>query len=93
MAAPTIVGNRYSFAAEDDALDEHMIIEHIRWVKPGTAADDLEITDTAGNVILAAAADDDVNDQEIPMYGLSTQGVIISTMDSGTCDIYLGASQ
>lgn len=91
MAAPTIVGNRYHFATTADALDEHMIIEHVRWVKPDTAADDMSITNTAGDVILIAASDVDKNDQDIPMYGFSTDGVIVA-FESGTVDIYLRAS-
>ena len=92
MAAPTIVGNRLSFASAADAKTGHMLIEHVRWVKPDTAADDLQLTNTNGDVILIAAADVDKNDQDIPMYGFSTDGIIVSTMGSGTCDVYLRAS-
>ena len=91
MAAPTIVGNRFHFATSADALDQHMVIEHIRWVKPAVSQNDLSITDTAGNVILIASCPTTLDDQEIPMYGFQTLGVIV-TFDGGTVDIYERAS-
>lgn len=92
MPGPTVVGNRLHFAAEADALDEHMIIEHIRWIKPAVSQNDLIITNTNGDEIAAASCPTTLDDQEIPMYGLNTDGIIIATMDGGTCDVYLRAS-
>ena len=89
MAAPTVVGKRLHFAAQADALDEYMIIEHIRWVKPAVSQNDLSITNTNGDVIAIASCPTTLDDQLIPMYGFGTDGVIIATMDGGTCDIYL----
>lgn len=76
------------YGAAADATTDHMLIDHIRWVKPTAAAHDLKLTDTADKEFLAAAADVDKNDQEIPMYGLSVKGVKVATMGSGTLYIY-----
>ncbi len=92
MALPTIVGNRYHFAAEDDAITGHFIIERIRWVKPAVSQNDLSVTNTAADVIAAASCPTTLDDQEIPMHGFSTNGIIMTTMDGGTCDVYMRAS-
>lgn len=76
------------FGAAADAVTDHIIIDHIRWVKPSTAAHDLKLTDTADKEFLAAAVDVDKNDQEIPMYGLSVLGIKVATMGSGTLYVY-----
>ena len=92
MAAPTVVGLRLHFAAEDDALDEHTIIETIRWVKPAVSQNDLEVTNTAGGIIAIASCPTTLDDQVIEMHGYHANGIIISTLDGGTCDIYIRPS-
>ena len=89
MAAPTIVGKRLHFAAQADAITGHQLIEYIRWVKPAVSQNDLSITNTNGDVIAIASCPTTLDDQVIPMYGFGTEGIIIATMDGGTCDIYL----
>ncbi len=76
------------FGAAADATTKHILIDHIRWVKPDTAADDLKLTNTADKEFLSAAADVDKNDQEIPMYGHSSLGIKVATMGSGTLYVY-----
>ena len=89
MAAPTIVGKRLHFAAEGDAIAGHQIIEQIRWVKPAVSQNDLSVTDTAGNVIAVASCPTTLDDQVIEMHGFNTLGITATTMDGGTCDVYL----
>lgn len=87
--AVTTVGTRLHFAAQSDAVTGVKYIEHIRWVKPAVSQNDLSITNTAGDVIATASCPTTLADQEIPMYGLSTNGIIVATMDGGSCDVYL----
>ncbi len=86
--AVTDNGNVIIFGAAADAVTDHILIDRVRWIKPTTAAHDLSLTNTADKEFLAAAVDVDKNDQDIPMYGLSTLGIKVATMDSGTLYVY-----
>ena len=82
-------GKIWKFAAAADAKTGHYFISHMRWVKPTTAAHDLLVSDTAGGEVAAAAVDTGVSDQVIPMYGQSVNGIVVTTMRSGTLYIYV----
>ncbi len=89
MALPTISGRLLSFANAADAITGEQHIEHIRWVGPGTGTDVLSITNTAGDEIAAAVCSTGLDDQNIPMYGFPTEGIIIATMGSGKAMVYI----
>ena len=93
MALPTISGRLLSFATAADAITGEVHINHIRWVGADTGTDVLSITNTAGDEIAAAVCPTGLDDQDIPMYGFPTEGIIIATMDSGKAMVYIRAGK
>jgi hypothetical protein len=78
------------FAAQSDAVTGIKIVAFFRWYDVVAAADDLIITDTAGNQIAACSAP--VADYEtiLPLEGVKqhVNGIIAATMDSGKLQAY-----
>ena len=88
-------GNPLFFDTAAGAKVGTMTVQSIAWVgdqatnKDIAAADDLLVTDTAGNRIIgkrAIAAGDDMY-VHFPL-GLRVDGVIVSLLDGGNCYIY-----
>ncbi len=82
MALPTISGRLLSFAAAGDAITGEWHINHIRWVGADTGTDVLSITNTAGAEIAAAVCPTGLDDQDIPMHGFPTEGIIVPTINN-----------
>ena len=78
------------FGAAADALDRKMIVKAIRWVKPTTGGHGLEVTDTAGNIILEASANGANVTMEFDMHCAPVHGIIVTTLESGTLTVQVG---
>ena len=74
----------------EDYVTGGMQIYAIRWVKPTTDGDDLLISDTAGNEIFAEAAIANVGASIVfARKAFPVEGLVLTTLDSGTVYIYL----
>ena len=71
-----------------DAQTGMLHVGYIRWINGAAADDECEVTDTAGNVLFNSIADG-ANFIDLHPLFKWVNGVIISTLDSGTVFIYL----
>lgn len=63
-------------------------VKHFRWIKAAAAGDSCVIADDAGNVIFESQADGQYFIDVHPFYKF-TNGIHITTLDSGTLYVYL----
>lgn len=79
----------YDFSASNDALATIVIMDSCRWVGASAAADMCLVTDGSGNVLFKSEADGaNFIDGWVFDYKWAN-GVIISSMNSGTFQLYL----
>ncbi len=90
MAVTLESTGRPLFAAAADAVTGKKIVSHFRWYDVTAAGDDLIITDTAGNQIVACTAPTADYETILPLEGVHQQvdGIIAATMDSGKLQAY-----
>jgi hypothetical protein len=81
------------FAAAADAVTTKLIVQKVIWLTPTTAAHELKLTNTAGDVLLNikcptgnAGSFVEVDFHLAPQF---FDGLIVATMASGTCDVYV----
>ena len=75
-------------AAADELLDATLSVESIRWVGGSTAGHSCIVTDGAGNVLFESVADAANFIDAYPIFK-AVNGIIVSTLGSGTVYVYL----
>jgi len=70
------------FTAGSDAITGKHFIKYFRWVG-AASADDITVTDTAGNTIYQGKANSDNYTETVP-FGEQVTGITVATLDGGT---------
>ena len=89
MAVTNQAGGIVKFTAASDARTGTIMINKIRWVGPTTAAHICLLSDTSGKTIFHAICDTTKRNEEVNFPdGFSAQGLVVTTLGSGTLYVY-----
>lgn len=88
MAVTGFNVNVLKMTAAADAQTGMLHVGYIRWINGGAADDECEITNTAGDILFNSIADG-ANFIDLHPLFQWVNGVIVSTLSSGTVFIYL----